>query len=152
MASNVLLTKGSKLYRKNPTTSVYEEVIQCLTLAWPSTVQEWIDITNHSSSGGYKEYAPGLKDVATFDAEIFWNPRSIAMHGTIYDDAVAEPPILRSWGIILPNALDGVGFSAFLSSPKSELGSNPAAAVKMSFTMRVSGAPTRVTTGTAGLP
>jgi len=150
MASQVLLAKGSKLYRKNPSTNLYEEVVQCLTLAWPSTVQEWIEITNHSSTGGYKEYAPGLKDVNTISVEIFWNPRDIAMHGTIYDDAVAEPPVSRKWGIILPNTLDGAGFDGFLSSPAGTLTINEA--VKMTFTLRVTGAPTRVTTGTAGLP
>lgn len=149
MASSVLLAKGSKLYRKNPVSSVYEEVVQCLTLAWPSTVQEWIDISNHSSPGGYKEYEQGQRDVGAFSVEIFWNPRAIAMHATIYDDAVAEPMVLRTWGIILPNALDGCKFDAFLGSPGSTLTITDA--VKMTFSMRTTGQPVRITTGFAGL-
>lgn len=149
MASSVLLAKGSKLYRKNPVSSVFEEVVQCLTMALPSTTQEWIEITNHSSTGGYKEWEQGLKDVGTISVEIFWNPRAIAMHGTIYDDAVAEPLVLRTWGIILPNALDGWQFNGFLSSPSGTLNINEA--VRVTFTMRTTGAPTRITTGAAGL-
>lgn len=147
--STALLAKGSKLYRKNPVSSVYEEVVQCLTLAWPSTTQDWIDITNHSSSGGYKEWVQGLRDVGAMSIEIFWNPRAIAMHGTIYDDSIAEPMVLRTWGIILPNALDGVKFDGFLAAPTGTLSITDA--VKLTFTMRTTGAPTRITTGFAGL-
>jgi hypothetical protein len=147
--STVLLAKGSKLYRKNPTSSVYEEVVQCLTMGLPGTVQEWIEVTNHSSTGGYKEWVPGLKDVGAISIDIYWNPRAIAMHGTIYDDAVAEPPIQRSWGIMLPNALDGWQFAGYLAAPTGTLNINEA--VRLTFTMRTTGAPLRITTGFAGL-
>lgn len=147
--STVLLAKGSKLYRKNPVSSVYEEVVQCLTLALPSTTQEWIEVTNHSSAGGYKEWEQGLRDVGAISIEIFWNPRAIAMHGTIYDDSVAEPMVSRRWGIILPNALDGWQFDGFLASPSGNL--NITEAVRVTFTMRTTGAPVRILTGFAGL-
>lgn len=148
MASNVLLAKGSKLYRKNPSSSVYEEVVQCLTLAVPSITQEWIDITNHSSSGGYHERTPGLKDIANISVDIFWNPASIAMHATIYADAIADVPALRRWGILLPNALTGWNFDAYLVSPSGTL--NIDRAVQLTFGMQVTGQPTYVSTGTAG--
>lgn len=150
MASSVLIAKGSKLYRKNPSSSVYEEIVQCLTIALPSTRQDWIDITNHSSAGGYREWTPGLKDVAEMAVDIFWNPRAIALHGTIYDDAVATTPLTRSWGIILPNALDGWSFDGILGAPTGDL--NIDRVVQVTFTMRVTGQPIRITTGVAGLP
>lgn len=148
MASNVLLAKGSKLYRKNPTSSVYEEVVQCVTLAVPSISQEWIDITNHSSSGGYRERVPGLKDVANISVDIFWNPASIAMHATIYADAILETPLVRRWGILLPNALTGWNFDAYLGAPSGTL--NIDRAVQITFGLQVTGQPTYVSTGTVG--
>jgi hypothetical protein len=149
MASSVILAMGSKLYRKNPTSSVYEEVVQCKTMAIPGITQEWIEITNHSSTGGFKEWAPGLKDVKEMTVDIVWNPRSIAMHATIYDDANLATPLLRTWGLILPNALDGWQFDGFLSAPTGNLGLSEA--VTLTFSMRVSGNPVRITTGSAGL-
>ena len=106
-------------------------------------------MTNHSSAGGYKEWVPGLKDVGAMTVDIFWNPRAIALHETIWDDAVAEPPQERTWGLILPNALDGWQFNGFLSAPGGNLNINEA--VRVTFTMRTTGAPIRIETGFAGL-
>src|SRR5215471_1169649 len=105
--SSYILAKGSKLYRKNPTSSVYEEVPQCVILNAPSIRQDFDDITNHSSAGGFKEYAATLRDGGELALELLWDLINIPIHATMYDDSVAEPLPVRLWGIILPNGLNG---------------------------------------------
>jgi hypothetical protein len=148
--STYMLAKGSKLYRKNPTSSVYEEIPQCTVLTGPQIKQDFDEITNHSSPGGYKEYAATLRDGGELPLEVLWDIINIPIHVVLYDDAVAEPLPIRLWGVILPGALHGWGFPGYLTSPAPNLDFTKA--IRMGATVRISGAPTRVTTGTAGLP
>src|SRR5215471_834175 len=148
--SSYILAKGSKLYRKNPTSSVYEEVPQCVILNAPSIRQDFDDITNHSSAGGFKEYAATLRDGGELALELLWDLINIPIHATMYDDSVAEPLPVRLWGIILPNGLNGWALPAFNTSPNIPLDFTKA--IRAGFTLRVSGNPTRITGGTASLP
>ncbi len=140
--STPLLAKGSKLYRQNPSSAVYEEIVQCTILNAPAITQDFDDITNHSSTGGFKEYAATLRDGGEIAIEILWNPVSISLHGTLYDDAIAEPLPIRAWKIFLPNGINGWSFSAFLTSPSVPL--DFTRAIRASFNLRVSGQPVRL--------
>jgi len=142
MASYALLAKGSSLKRKNPTTSLYEDVPQCTILNAPSITQDFDDITNHSSAGGFKEYVATLRDGGELSVEVVWDPINVAIHGTIYDDAVAEPLPLRDWKVLLPNGTSGWTFSAFITSPNIPLDFTKA--IRAAFTLRISGQPVRV--------
>jgi len=145
--STAILAKGSKLYRRNPTTSVWEAVPQATVLNAPAITQDFDDITNHDSSGGYKEYVATLRDGGELGIELLWDVVNIPAHGVLYDDAVAEPLPVRSWAIMLPNLLNGWSFSAYLTSPNVPL--DFTRAIRASFNLRVTGQPTRLT---AGLP
>ena len=145
MSSNYILAKGSKLYRKNPSTLLYEAVPQATVLNAPSITQDFDEITNHDSSGGFKEFAATLRDGGSLSFEVIWDVVNVAMHATIYDDAVAEPLPVRSWKILLPNLLNGWTFDAFLVSPNIPLDFTKA--IRASFTLRVTGQPIRITTG-----
>jgi hypothetical protein len=112
-----MLAKGSKLYRKNPTSSTYEEIPQCTVLTGPQIRQDFDEITNHSSPGGYKEYAATLRDGGELPLEVLWDIINIPIHVVLYDDSVAEPLPVRLWGIILPGGLPA-GVSRFLTSPR----------------------------------
>lgn len=141
MATSALLAKGSKLQRKNPSTSNYEDVNQATILNAPAITQDFDDITNHQSPGGFKEYLATLRDAGELAVEFIWDPINIPMHGTIYDDAVAEPLPLRDWKILFPNGINGWSFSAYVTAPKVPL--EVTRALRASFTLRVSGQPTR---------
>lgn len=143
--SSYILAKGSKLYRKNPSTLLFEAVPQATVLNAPQIVQDFDDITNHDSSGGFKEKAATLRDGGDLQFEVLWDIVNISMHATIYDDAVAEPLPVRTWKILLPNLLNGWSFDAFLTSPNIPLDFTKA--IRASFTLSITGQPTRLTAG-----
>ena len=53
MASTAFFPKGSQLQRKNPSTTVYENIPQAVSIGFPGSTQEFDDITNHDSPSGF---------------------------------------------------------------------------------------------------
>lgn len=145
MPSTYILAKGSKLYLKNLTTLVYDAIPQATVLNAPSITQDFDDITNHDSSGGFKEKAATLRDGGSLAIEVVWDVVNIAIHATLYDLSVAEPLPLRDWKILLPNLLNGWSFAAFVVAPNIPLDFTKA--IRAGFTLEVSGQPTRLTAG-----
>ena len=77
--------------------------------------RNFIDVTNHSSSGGVREFLAGLKDNGTCEIQ------------GQYDDADAGQDLLRTGSdsavavvITLPNTKT-IGFSAFIQQPDEDI-------------------------------
>lgn len=143
MASTAFFPKGSQLLRKNPTTSVYEAIPQCTSIGFPGSTQEYDDITNHDSVGGYAERLATIKTPRDVPVEILFVPDN-AMHSVLFDDAEASPVPLRTWRIMFPApyATRGFQFDAYPASPDGQL--LPRNASRVTFTLGVSGAVTRL--------
>lgn len=141
--STAFFPKGSQLQRQNPSSGVYENIPQCKSIGFPGSTQEYDDITNHDSPGGYAERIATIKTPRDVSVEILYKPDD-AMHNTLFDDAEASPVPLRTWRIMFPapHATRGFQFTAYPASPDGQL--LPTAASVITFTLGVSGAVTRL--------
>ena len=143
MASTAFFPKGSQLQRKNPSTSVYENIPQAISIGFPGSTQEFDDITNHDSPAGFAERLATIKTPRDVPVEILYIPDN-AMHGVLFDDAEASPVPLRNWRIMFPApyATRGFQFDAYMASPDGQL--LPRNASRVTFNLAVSGAVTRL--------
>lgn len=137
MASNSLFAKGTALQRKNPSTGTYEAVPQVSNISTPQITADEEEITNHDSTGSYKEFAQTLKDGGQVDFEIVYDPAN-AMHQQLFSDMTAGT--LLTWRIVLPGAVRTFQFDGFLRQFGGSL--NASSIARMSASIRISGAPT----------
>ena len=70
---------GSKLEYSATGSSPYTTVSNATSIGFPAPEIDEIEITNHDSTGGYREFLPGLKDGGTVDFE-----------GIVADDSVVS--------------------------------------------------------------
>lgn len=138
MASQAIFAKGSKLQRKNPATSVYEDIPQLRIIPTPRATQQYADSTNHDSPGGFEENEPTIKtgDDLPFTLVYHFN---IALHTQLYDDFVAQTKL--NWRVLFPGGTAGWDFEARVSSFDMPLDFSQIAV--LSASLRVTGEPTR---------
>ena len=141
MASNPFLPLGSKLQKLNPTSGVYENVPQVISLGFPGANQEYDDITNMDSPSGFRERVATVKAPADMAVELLWN-LGIPMHAALFDDAASNPIPLRTWRVMFPNNTDGFQFQAFPSLPTGSL--TAIGAARSTLTLGVTGNITRL--------
>ena len=60
---------GSKLEYKASGAGSYSTVSNATSIGFPAPEIDEIEVTNHDSVGGYREFLPGLKDGGTVDFE-----------------------------------------------------------------------------------
>lgn len=138
MATTALFPIGTKLFRKNPSSGTYEAVPQVVVVGFGSVTTDYDDITNHDSTGGYKEQMALLKDPGEIACELIFNPDD-TMHQTLFADNAAGA--LRSWRVRLPNtSASETDFDAFVTGLNAP--AEVTRAMRLSFTLRRSGAPT----------
>lgn len=126
---------GSKLeYSDDGIT--FTAVSAATSIGFPAPEIDEIEVTNHDSAGGYREFLPGLKDGGTVDFE-----------GIVADDAVVaglqtafDEVKVKTWRITTRSGATWVfdGYMASFGEGDAEIDS----ARTYAGSIRVSGAPT----------
>lgn len=77
---------GSKLsYYKS---SAFVDVAEVTNISGPSVSRDSIETTHHQSTGGFREFIPGLKDAGEVSIDINWDPATTS-HADLYASLTA---------------------------------------------------------------
>jgi hypothetical protein len=139
--STPLLPLGSKLQRQHPSTLVFEDIPQVISMGFPGATQEFDDITNMDSPSGFRERVATVKAPTDMAVELLYNP-ALAMHNTMIDDAASNPVPLRTFRVLFPNLTDGFQFTAYPGSPTGNI--TAVAAARTTINLGISGNITRL--------
>lgn len=110
----------------------------CQRLSGPDVKVELNDVTSHDSTGGFREFLPGLKDGDNVTAEMLWVP-SNTVHKGIRVDAYAAT--LRNWQLVFPDTADDqVDYAGYVTGfpPVANVGEP----MRNTLTVKVTGQPT----------
>jgi len=104
----------------------------------PSYAQDELDVTDHSSPSGFREFIGGLKDAGEVSGELHFDPDS-----TTHNDAAGlikelKDGTVKNWQIYFPNAAK-VTFAALVTA--FELAAPVDGKLTASFSMKISGLP-----------
>ena len=120
----------------------FTTIAEILTLPFPKLSHETIEVTNHSSTGGWREFKPGLKDGGEFSIDVNYLPTDAthnATTGMLYDLAANNGT--RNYQIVMSNALSNVwAFSAIVTG--FEVDASIDSQLKATITFKVTGQPT----------
>lgn len=119
--SLAILAQGT-LFKIESDTSAdsFATVPEVMKLGCPNQKFDILDVTSHDSSGGFREYIPGLIDGENATAEVNWVP-SNAIHIQLRDDSLDRT--LKSFQFVFP----GGGTGATLDVTAYVVGINPQA-------------------------
>lgn len=138
MSSIAIVANGTLLkHGDGASVEVFTTVPEVTKLSGPSVKFALLDVTSHDSSGGFREYIPGLADGDNITAELNWKPSNV-VHKALRVDSYART--LRNFKTIFPDATDNtVLTSTYVAdiAPKADMGAILAAAV----TIKVTGLP-----------
>ncbi len=133
--------KGTLLQREDsPASGTYTTVAQIRTIDGPTLDGEEIDVTNHDSSGNFREFIGGLIDAGEISGELLFDPNDSTHDGAtgLFADLVARTE--REWRIVIPSSpSQTLTFDAFVKSFPLSFPFD--GAITSSFTLRVTGAP-----------
>jgi predicted secreted protein len=140
MASGAVLAQGTLFKIGNGASSeVFTTIPECIKLACPNQKFDILDVTSHDSSGGYREYIPGLIDGENAQADVNMIP-SNATHILCRTNALARTK--TNFQIIFPGGGTGaqVAFAGYLVGlvPQADAG----AVLKETITVKVTGTQT----------
>jgi predicted secreted protein len=142
MAEDARKTHGTKLLRDET------EVARLLNISPPEVTRDDMDVTDHDSPDGYKEYIPGLKDGGEVSIEGHLIPTDDTQKGLLAAVDINEP---EPWTIEFPTVPKlRIAFDGYVKSCK--VGDAPVDGV-MTFTaaIKVTGKPEILTDESAGL-
>lgn len=113
---------GAKLYRREANGNGewpegWVRITNAFNIERPSLEKEEIEVTDHDSPDGYREYIPGLKEGGNFSAELNWRPKHDKL---VMEDYESD----RVWDyrIVFPTSQKHAWtFPAFVTSYESEL-------------------------------
>lgn len=109
----------------------------------PDASKEEVDVTDHDSTGIYREFLPGLADPGTATLECNYNPTDAGQQALVANFG-ATGNTAKEVVITLPPASSSTGaatvtFDAFVQSKPGELPGADAAAATRTFNLRVTG-------------
>lgn len=104
----------------------------------PSLSQDELDVTDHGSPNGFREFIGGLKDAGEVSGELLFDPKNAthdAISGLINE---LEEGLVKNYQILFPDA-SKCTFKALVTAfePSAPLDGR----ITASFTMKVSGMP-----------
>jgi hypothetical protein len=119
MASIAILAQGT-LFKLESDTSVgtFATIPEAKKLAPPNQKFDLLDVTSHDSTGGFREYIPGLIDGENATADVNWVPTN-AIHIQCRVDALARTR--KNFTMVFP----GGGTGANLAFAGYFVGLNP---------------------------
>lgn len=130
-------TKGTALWRCTTAGGAYVKIPHLVNINTPEIAADEHEVTDHDSSGGYKEFIQGLKDGGIVTFEFNFHPAD-STHIQLFTDMTAGTGLF--WRIIL--ASSPVLTSQFPGFVKSFSLPQPIGVAKLTGSIRVSGEPT----------
>lgn len=132
--------KGTLLKSGNgASTEVFAVIPGVTNLSGPTLGGEFIDVTHHSSAGGYREKIPSFKEAGQVTFDLLYDD-SETKHQALLTDY--ENRTLRNFTITLPTTGGEIwSFAAYVTS--FELQASIDDAIKASVTLELTGAVTR---------
>lgn len=119
----------------------YATIPEVSRLTAPNVRFDLNDVTSHDSTGGFREFLPGLADGENSTGELNWVP-SNAVHKSLRVDAYAKT--LKTFKIIFPDATasadNTIGFTAYIVGLPPV--ANAGEPLKATLTTKVTGQPT----------
>ena len=118
----------------------FATIPECHRISGPDVKVDLIDVTSHDSTGGFREFLPGLKDGDAVTAELHWVPGN-EVHKGVREDAYAAE--LVNYEILFPDeaagAEDLVDFAAYVQGfpPNANVGD----ALRSTLNLKVTGEP-----------
>lgn len=118
----------------------FTTVAEITELTPPAMSRDDIDVSNNSSSDGYREFIPGWRDGGEVSAKANWLPTNTTQDYTTGLHAQFNDNVKHNYKIILPSTLITISFSGFLTAFEPDLPLEEQA--QLSFTIKISGKPT----------
>jgi len=122
----------------SPGAGTYTTIGGVRDISGPTFEAEEIDVTDHDSANGFREYLQGLKDAGELTAEINFEP-DVTLHDQLFDDLVAGTT--REYRIRLAQMGTpyNLTFDAFVKSMPNNFPVGQQ--VTANLTLRITGAP-----------
>jgi hypothetical protein len=140
MATGALSAQGT-LFKIESDSSVgsFTTIPECSKVASPSVKFDLLDATSHDSTGGFKEYVPGLADGENATADLWFIPQN-TLHIQLRTDSYAKTK--KNFEIIFPGGGTGaqIAFAGYITTitPQADSGT----LLKETVTAKVTGQPT----------
>jgi len=97
--SNAVFARGT-LLKIDDGAGNYTTIPECMNIKGPALVLDTVDVTNHDSPSGAKEFIGGLLDGGTVTADINFQP-SNAVHKQLYGDMFNR--VKRNFKLVYPD-------------------------------------------------
>ena len=131
-ATGTLLKRGD-----GATTEVFATIPKVTDVQSPNVKTDLQDVTSHDSSGGFREFLPGLADGESVTSPMFWIP-SNTTHISLRTDAYAFT--VRNFKAIFPDAtINTVSFSGYITNFQGM--AKVGTPLQATLTIKVSGLP-----------
>jgi hypothetical protein len=134
MGQDAVLTQGTKLFRKNPSTLVYDPVPGSISLSGPDAQKSEIRVTDLDSLA--EEYKGGLADFGRLTIELYYNSLASAVHAAMFADFSDTTSPVRRWRIDFVNGKKW-WFSGYVAAFPNN--TQPNDTNKVTVTIRLSG-------------
>lgn len=141
--SNAILAQGTllKIGDGGSPSEAFTTVSECRSIRGPTLNRQLIDITNHDSSGSYREWLNGLKDAGDVTFDVNYNPVDAthdASTGLLFDYV---NDTRRNFQLVFPDSGSTTwSFTAIVQG--TEMSAAIDEALLLSVTLKVTGAPT----------
>ncbi len=135
-ASQALFAKGTLLRIGDggqPTES-FSTITEVFGLAGPNLVQDVIEVTNHDSPQGFKEWIGGLLEAGEVSGQINYQPTN-ATHAGMRSDLLAHTK--RNFNIVWPPAGPTWAFSALIT--KFDIKASEKSQLIADFSLKITG-------------
>lgn len=134
MGADAVLTQGTKIYRKNPSTLLYEAIPGILSIGGPDSTKSEIDVSDLDSAA--KEFKGGLADFGRVSIETYYNSVAATTHAALYADFNDATSPVRRFRIDFLNGKKW-WFQAYVAAFPAAI--QPNDTVKTTITLRCSG-------------
>jgi hypothetical protein len=138
-ASEIVFAKGSKLYREDPISKMFEAVPQMRIIPVPAATQQYADGTNHDSEGGFEENVPTIKTGGDLPFVLVYSPNK-SLHKQLYDDFIDQPKL--KWRTVFPDGINGWEYEARVSAFEMPL--DYSAVAFLNGSLKVTGMPQQI--------
>lgn len=144
MASKNYAAKGTKIQMGNGASpEVFTTIAQVVDISGPALKDDVLDVTNHGSTGGWKEFIGGLKEGGSITLKLNYDPAETTHDASTGFLADFKNSTVRNYKLIFPDTgnttwnLTGIVEHA---TPKAPV----AGKLEQDVSIRVTGQPTLV--------
>lgn len=114
---------------------VYAACAKIISISGPNISAEQVEVTTLDSTGGYKEFIPGLRDGGECQLELYWiksNTQQVSLRNRVNDDNAYRYRIVWPDSPQTKVTFDGVVTAFSMSTAANE-------GIKASITIKISG-------------